>query len=82
MNEAKTEKKINLKTGRLAQHFRCSTCKQEFTSKDVQVDHTKPIGPGLSWDEFIESLFCEKENLQVLCVPCHKEKTKREKVKK
>lgn len=78
LNEAKTEKKINTKTGRLAQHFKCAACGNEFTSKDVQVDHTVPIGQERSWDEFVNLLFCEKENLQVLCLTCHKSKTKEE----
>jgi len=81
LNEAKTEKKINVKTGRLAQHYRCASCLEEFTAKDVQVDHIDPIANGkdtISWDEFINRLFCEKHNLQVLCIPCHKIKSKDE----
>ena len=83
LNSSKTEKKVNVKTGRLAQHYRCAKCKEEFTSKDVEVDHIKPvIDPKkgfVSWDKYIESLFCEKKNLQVLCKTCHKEKTNKEK---
>ena len=82
MNESKTEKKINVKSGRLAQHFKCAKCNNEFTSKDVQVDHIKPIGFDKTWDEFINGLFCEADNLQVLCVVCHKAKTLTEKKKK
>lgn len=79
LNEAKTEKKINVKTGRLAQHFKCMGCLGEFTSTGVQVDHITPIGRDRSWDDFIAGLFCEAENLQVLCVACHKAKTLSEK---
>lgn len=79
LNEAKTEKKVNPKTGRLAQHYLCASCNSEFTQKDVQVDHVAPIGTGKTWDEFIDGLFCEKENLQVLCIPCHKIKSLKEK---
>lgn len=78
LNEAKTEKKINKATGRVAQHFLCNSCKQDFPAKDVQVDHIDPIGKNRSWDEFINRLFCELSNLQVLCKACHSEKTKRE----
>ena len=78
LNDAKTEKKINPKSGRLAQHFKCNVCQGEFTAKDVQVDHITPIGYDKSWDEFIDGLFCERENLQVLCTDCHKQKTKLE----
>lgn len=86
LNAAKTEKKINKNTGRLAQHYRCNACKEEYTSKDVQVDHIEPvISPKegfISWDVFIDALFCEHTNLQVLCKNCHSIKTKEEKKSK
>lgn len=82
LNEAKTEKRINPKTGRLAQHFKCAGCAQEFPAKEVAVDHTKAVvGPEgfTTWDNFVTNLFCDKENLQVLCTACHKVKTLQEK---
>jgi 5-methylcytosine-specific restriction endonuclease McrA len=81
LNKAKTEKRTNPKTNRLAQHYLCASCGEEFTAKDVEVDHITPIGVDKSWDEFIHGLYCEEENLQVLCKPCHKKKTKEEKQK-
>lgn len=83
MNAAKTEKKINVKTGRLAQHFSCELCNNEVTAKDMQVDHIKPIidpKKGFTtWDDLIDRLFCEKDNLQAICVTCHATKTAKEK---
>jgi hypothetical protein len=83
LNAAKTEKKVNKATGRLAQHYKCAMCEQEYTQKDVQVDHIKPvIDPKkgfVSWDTYIDRMFCEGKNLQVLCKICHAEKTKIEK---
>ena len=83
LNNAKTEKKVNEKTGRVAQHYKCKKCKNEFTSKDVEVDHIKPvIDPKkgfVSWDDYIARLFCDETNLQVLCKTCHKIKTDKEK---
>lgn len=83
LNAAKTEKKINKATGRLAQHYLCAMCEQEYTQKDVQVDHIKPvIDPKkgfVSWDTYIDRMFCEAPNLQVLCKICHADKTKLEK---
>jgi len=81
LNAAKTEKKVNVKTGRVAQHYLCAECSLDFPAKEVQVDHIIPIGVEKTWDEFIDGLFCEADNLQVLCVPCHKIKTKKEKKK-
>lgn len=49
---------------------------------NAAVDHVDPVvDPSVgftSWDEFIERLFCELSNFQVLCWPCHEEKTKLE----
>lgn len=81
LNAAKTEKKINVKTGRLAQHFLCAICKEEVVAKEINIDHVVPIGTEKTWDEFINGLFCEEDNLQAVCIPCHKIKTKQEKVK-
>ena len=83
LNAAKTEKKVNVKTGRLAQHYRCELCSNEFTQKDMEVDHIKPVVDPkkgfTTWDDFIDRLFCEKQNLQAICKPCHLVKTKKEK---
>ena len=81
LNEAKTVKKINSKTGRLAQHYRCNSCKQEFPGKEMQVNHIVPVIPTsgfVSWDSVVERMFCEKIGLEALCIPCHKTITKEE----
>jgi len=77
--DAFTRVKTNKASGRKAKHYRCAECGKEFPQKQMQVDHTEAIGEWKSWDRFIERLFCEKDNLQVLCKPCHKTKTKKEK---
>ena len=86
LNASKTEKKTNTKTGRLAQHYRCSVCQGEFTQKDVEVDHVLPVVDPLrgfvTWDIFIDRLFCEADNLQVLCKSCHLIKSNQEKKEK
>jgi len=83
LKEAFVGKRTNPKTGRLASFYKCNICKDSFPAKDVQVDHIKPIiNPSLgfeTWDSVIEALFCEKENLQVVCKPCHSLKTLEEK---
>lgn len=82
LNEAKTKKKINKKTGRMAQHYRCASCRKDFALSSVQVDHIDPVvDPAtgfIDWNTFITRLFCDKGNLQVLCKTCHTKKTKKE----
>lgn len=84
LSEACTGSKTNVKTGRLAKHYRCAMCQGHFPAKDVQVDHILPIIDPVvgfvDWDDVIDRMFCEKNNLQVLCTdPCHKSKTAVEK---
>jgi 5-methylcytosine-specific restriction endonuclease McrA len=51
--------------------------------KNALVDHIEPIiDPAVgwvSWDETINRMFCEADNLQVLCYECHKKKSDEEK---
>lgn len=85
LNEAKTEKKKNKRTGRIAQHYLCAICESDFPATEVQVDHIKPVVDPTrgfqTWDKYIQRLFCSKDNLQVVCRPCHKIKTQEEKLK-
>lgn len=79
-------KKINPKTNRVSMHYKCNGCKKDFPSKEVEVDHIKPVVDPVkgfvSWDEFISRLYCKVSNLQVLCKTCHKKKTDKEKLKR
>ena len=83
---AKIGKRVNKKTGRKADHYRCAECKKAFPKKDVQVDHRKPVVDPkkgfVDWNTYIERLFCGIRNLQVLCTGCHKIKTQKEKTKR
>ncbi len=51
--------------------------------KNVHVDHVVPIiAPETgftTWDDCINRMFCELDNLQVLCSSCHATKTEEEK---
>lgn len=75
-------KKENKATGRIATFYECAECKKEFLAKEVEVDHIIPVvcpKEGFTtWDNFINRLFCGIENLQVLCVACHKLKSAKE----
>ena len=81
LEKAAVGKKINEASGRMAMHYKCIECNQDYPSKEVQVDHKCPVvGPNgfTTWDDFINNLFCGEENLQVLCKDCHSIKTKEE----
>lgn len=83
LKEAFVGRKVNAKTGKMAMHYKCASCKKQFVAADVQVDHIEPVVDPTkgfqTWDIFINRIFCEIENLQTLCKPCHKIKTDQEK---
>lgn len=81
LNAAKVGKLINVTSGRLAEHYKCANCDGLFPAKAVQVDHIEsvvPITGFTTWDEIIDRMYCEADNLQVLCKPCHKIKSSEE----
>ena len=86
LKAASVGKKINAKTNRMAEHFTCNMCKGEFPAKEVQVDHVEPVvcpfTGFVDWNTFINRLFCDGGNLQVLCSPCHDVKTAEERIER
>lgn len=55
--------------------YRCAHCRDWFRDYEVQVDHIVEVGGyDGDWNEIIERMY-DKNNLQILCVQCHKEKT-------
>jgi len=86
LRDALLGRKENKKTGKLAQHYRCAACTGEFVANDVQVDHIHPVvDPDVgfvSWDKYIENMYCEVVGFQILCLDCHKAKTLSEKLKR
>lgn len=64
--------------------YQCQKCKKWYKTKEVNVDHKVPCGTLRDYSDlphFVETLFCGKENLQVLCSDCHNIKTKEDKKK-
>ena len=64
--------------------YQCNSCNKWFPEKQINVDHI--IGAGSlncagDLPGFVERLFCEQDNLQVLCTDCHDKKTQSEKQK-
>ena len=71
--------------------YLCNVCKQEVPvshvvngkrRKNIMVDHVNPVVDPktgfVDWNQFIENLFCETDNLQAICSDCHDVKTKTE----
>lgn len=84
-NECK--KQARVKRG----HYRCAECGEVVPASikegrkkhnNVFVDHIVPvIDPEIgftTWDDYINRMFCEVENLQVICKACHDVKTTEE----
>lgn len=81
------DKKATTKRG-----FRiCAGCGEEVPVTEVRdgkrqkntfVDHIVPIVPPetgfTNWDDVINRMFCEEDNLQVLCYECHTKKSNEE----
>jgi 5-methylcytosine-specific restriction endonuclease McrA len=62
--------------------YKCNQCGNWFPEKQINVDHIEPAGSlncAADLPGFVERLFCEQDNLQVLCEACHDIKTKNEK---
>ena len=73
--------------------YECALCKEHVPPtiydedkkkrvKNIAVDHIVPvIDPEVgftNWDDVIESMFCEVDNLRLLCTACHKRVTAEE----
>lgn len=81
----KFDAKINARTTvegkRHRYEYQCAECGNTFRDNEVQVDHIEPAGSLKTYADlptFVEKLFCEVDNLQVLCKQCHKSKTQSE----
>ena len=74
---------VELPNGKIKKHYKCAACGYLAPrQKDIDIDHIEPVIPVTgfkSWDLLIERLMlAKKSDLQVLCKPCHKDKTKKE----
>ena len=62
--------------------YKCELCCKLVKKSQIAVDHKLPIVPVTGWDTFdgyIDRLFCNPEELQIICKePCHAVKTKAE----
>ena len=62
--------------------YQCNQCKRPLKIKELHVDHINPVKDPrkvkVTLLQFIQSLFCDVENLQVLCKECHEVKSAKE----
>lgn len=60
----------------------CATCPKQVIRDDTQLDHIIPVIPLSGSDNDFKALahrlYCQADGLQVLCLECHKEKTRTE----
>lgn len=60
----------------------CGICGGHFKKKDMEKDHINPVvnteGKKADMNTFVENLFCDTENMQMLCIPCHDQKSQTE----
>ena len=52
--------------------YYCSSCEKWFLGSEVEIDHIKECGDMTDMNQFIGTLFCEADELRVLCKGCHR----------
>lgn len=67
-----------------AVQYLCNVCSQYVGSTQVAVDHIVPVisvdDGFIDFNTFIQRLFCDASNLQVICDDCHQKKTNSERI--
>ena len=57
----------------------CLSCKKRYHKKNVHADHVIPVGTAPTmfkgWDDYYARMFTTRDNIQPLCLSCHKTKT-------
>jgi 5-methylcytosine-specific restriction endonuclease McrA len=88
IKKARTEYYIKAKNGNDVKRvdFTCQVCnKAGLKRKEVNLDHIIPVvGPEgfIDWNNYIERMFCDESNYQIICISCHDEKSSREREEK
>lgn len=62
----------------------CFQCYKPFAGYEMQIDHVIPIVrvnetlQELDFNILVDRIWCDKDNLQAICLTCHKQKSKLE----
>lgn len=63
--------------------YKCAICSGTFKNKEIRVDHKNPVVDVktgfVDWNTYIERLFCDSKDLQIVCEQCHASKSAVEK---
>ena len=76
--QAKLAARKTVKGERYKYMYLCAACEEWFQDKETEMDHIIACGSLKDYSDlpgFVERLFCEPKDLQILCKPCHKIKT-------
>lgn len=74
----RAKRRYNGPNKRQKYEYQCNICKEWYKGSEVAVDHIEPVGTLKNSNDlphFVETLFCEIENLQCICRSCHDAKT-------
>lgn len=88
MQESRREVPRYLKDGTRAKknwvQRQCEVCGSWVGSTKISIDHKDPVvsvtDGFVDWNEFIDRLWCPKDNLQRICDSCHDVKTQKERI--
>lgn len=84
IKKSKTDYYIKAKNGNDVKRvdFTCVACKKSGLKRtQVNLDHVVPVvGPEgfVDWNTYIERMFCDEDNFQIICSECHTKKSLKE----
>ena len=64
--------------------YTCNVCGEAHPTNKTFIDHIDPVVPiGMTYkditlEEYMENMWCDKSNLQLICKDCHHEKSQAE----
>ena len=85
-NAAKRGQRTDQATGKKRDMYECAGCARLFKSDEIHVDHIEPVfdprkrvpAEETDYTQLVHRMFCEIDNLQILCHTCHGIKTENE----